>query len=148
MSVTIITTSEKKLKIVFLCTGNSCRSQIAQGWARHLKSDVIEAYSAGVAPASAVNHRAIEVMKEVGVDISGQKPKHINDLNDINFDYAFTLCGHAAETCPVFTRAKVIHNGFDDPSFMQGDEKEIMTAFRQLRKDIRVFIEKMPGNLK
>ena len=142
-----MTADKKKLKIVFLCTGNSCRSQIAEGWARHLKSDVIEAYSAGVAPANAVNHRAIEVMKEVGVDISGQKPEHIDDLGDINFDYAITLCGHAAKTCPVFTRARVIHNGFDDPSFVQGDEEEIMAAFRQLREDIRVFIEKMPGNL-
>ena len=142
-----MTADKEKLKIVFLCTGNSCRSQIAQGWARHLKSNVIEAYSAGVAPASAVNHRAIEVMKEVGVDISGQKPEHIDDLNDIDFDYAITLCGHAAETCPVFTRAKVIHNGFDDPSFMQGEEKDIMAAFRQLRKDIKAFIEGMPENL-
>ena len=142
-----MTENEEKLKIVFLCTGNSCRSQIAQGWARHLKSDVINAYSAGVAPASAVSHRAIEVMREVGVDISGQKPKHIDDLGGIGFDYAITLCGHAAKTCPVFTRAKVIHNGFDDPSFMQGDEEEIMAAFRQLREDIQVFIEKMPDNL-
>ena len=142
-----MTVDKEKLKIVFLCTGNSCRSQIAQGWAKHLKSDTIEAYSAGVAPASAVSHRAIEVMKEVGVDISGQKPKHIDDLNDIDFDYAITLCGHAAETCPVITGARVIHNGFDDPSFVQGDEEEIMATFRQLREDIRVFIEKMPGNL-
>ena len=92
--------SGEKTKILFLCTGNSCRSQMSEGWAKHLKSDVIEAYSAGVAP-HGIDPRAVAVMAEAGVDISGHRSKDVAELMDVPFDYVVTLCGGAAETCPV-----------------------------------------------
>ena len=139
--------TEDKIKVLFLCTGNSCRSQIAEGWARHLKSDVIEAYSAGIYPVG-VNPRTIKVMAEAGVDISGHTSKHIDTLAGLNFDYVVTLCDNAREQCPIFPRpTECIHRLFADPSFMSGSEEEIMAAFRTLRHDIRAFIETMPGSL-
>ncbi|MEZ0267827.1 MAG: arsenate reductase ArsC, partial [Phycisphaerae bacterium] len=104
-----------KLNVMFLCTGNSCRSQMAEGWARHLKGDVIDAYSAGVDP-HGMNPRAIRAMAEAGVDITAQSSKHVRDLPPVTFDYVVTVCGHANETCPVFPGAtRVVHVGFDDP---------------------------------
>jgi len=144
-----------KIKILFLCTGNACRSQIAEGWARHLKDDVIDAYSAGIIPAG-LSSRAAEVMAEAGVDISQQYSKHIDDLQGIDFDYVITLCDNVRElgstsslyNCPVFPgKAKMIHRGFDDPSFMFGTEQEIMTAFRRTRDRIRAYVETLPGSL-
>ena len=138
---------KEKIKVLFLCTGNSCRSQMAEGWARHLKGDVIEAYSAGVNPAS-LSRRAVRVMADAGVDISGQKSKHIDDVIGIQFDYVVTVCNNAREHCPVFPgRAKRIHKTFEDPSFVQGTKNEIMAAFTKTRDQIRLFIEKMPENL-
>src|SRR5689334_5895664 len=102
-----------KPKVLFLCTGNSCRSQMAEGWARHLKSDQIEAYSAGVEP-HGMNPKAMQVMAEAGADISGQSSKHVDSLANVAFDYVVTVCGHANETCPMFPgKAKIIHVGFD-----------------------------------
>ena len=136
-----------KIKILFLCTGNSCRSQIAEGWARHLKSDVIEAYSAGVSPGG-INTRAIAVMADAGVDISMQMPKHVDTLLGVDFDYVITLCDNAREQCPLFPgQPRRIHRLFEDPSFMVGSEEEIMAAFRTLRNDIRAFIETLPETL-
>src|SRR5271169_6034821 len=104
-----------KLKVLFLCTGNSCRSQMAEGWARALKSDTVEPFSAGVAP-HAIDPRAVKVMAEVGVDISGQRSKHVSELNDIAFDLVVTVCDQANEACPVFPgKTKRLHVGFDDP---------------------------------
>ena len=104
-----------KLKVLFLCTGNSCRSQMAEGWARHLKGDAIDAYSAGTDP-HGMNARAIAAMGEAGVDITGQRSKHVDELKDVPLDYVVTVCGHANETCPVFPgKTKVVHVGFDDP---------------------------------
>src|SRR5437016_12365020 len=104
-----------KLKILFLCTGNSCRSQMAEGFARALKSDVIDAYSAGVEP-HGMNPRAVRAMAEAGVDITGQRSKHVDELNDIPLDYVVTVCDHAHETCPLFPgKTRVVHVGFDDP---------------------------------
>jgi arsenate reductase len=138
---------EDKIKILFVCTGNACRSQIAEGWARHLKSGVIDAYSAGISPGQ-LNTRAIAVMAEAGVDISQQYSKHIDDLSGVDFDYVITLCDNARELCPVFpSKTKMIHRGFDDPSFMFGTEQEIMAEFRKLRDEIRAFIETLPGSL-
>ena len=91
----------KKLKILFLCTGNSCRSQMAEGWVRHLKADVIEPYSAGI-ETHGLNPSAVKVMVEVGVDISSHRSKLVSDLNDIKFDYVVTVCEHASENCPIF----------------------------------------------
>jgi len=91
----------ERLKVLFLCTGNSCRSQMAEGWAKKLKSDMIDAYSAGVSP-HGMNPRAILAMKEAGVDISMHSSKHVDTLAEVVFDYVVTVCGHANETCPVF----------------------------------------------
>ncbi len=139
--------AKDRIKVLFLCTGNSCRSQIAEGWARHLKDDVIEPYSAGIHPIG-VNPRAIKVMAEAGVDISAQKSEHIDELPGIDFDYVITLCDNARGHCPVFGgRAKVIHKPFDDPYFASGNEEQILTTFRKVRDDIRTFVETMPESL-
>jgi arsenate reductase len=137
-----------KLKILFMCTGNSCRSQMAEGWARKLKSDCIETFSAGVYPV-AISLRAIKVMAEVDVDISGQYPKHVNDLLNIDFDYVITLCDNAREVCPVYPgKTKMIHKPFSDPSFLTGSDETVMDAFRKVRDEIRDFILSLPESLK
>jgi len=139
--------AKEKIKVLFICTGNSCRSQIAEGWARQLKSDVIEAYSAGIRPIG-VNSRTIKVMAEAGVDISGRTSKHVYDLVGIDFDYVVTVCDNARQHYPMFPgRTKHIHKSFDDPYFATGSEGEIMTAFRRTRDDIRAFIETLPESL-
>lgn len=133
-----------KLKVLFLCTGNSCRSQMAEGWAHALKSDSIEAYSAGVDP-HGMNQRAIAVMKEAGVDITGQRSKHVDELKAVPFDYVVTVCGHANETCPMFPgKTKVVHVGFDDPPQLAKDvksEDEALSHYRRVRDEIKTFIE-------
>jgi arsenate reductase len=129
--------SQKKIKILFLCTANSCRSQMAEGWARHLKSEIIEPYSAGVAPAK-INSRAIAVMKEAGVDISRQHSKHVEELASINFDYVVTVCDNAREQCPVFTgKANVLHAAFEDPAVATGTPEEVLNVFRKIRDQIK-----------
>lgn len=133
-----------KLKILFLCTGNSVRSQIAEGWARQLKGDIIEPYSAGI-KAYGVNPYAIKVMQEVGVDISTQRSKLVEEIKDIEFDYVITVCSNANESCPVFpSETWIVHVGFDDPSKVTGTDEEILEAFRKLRDEIKGFIEKLP----
>jgi arsenate reductase len=138
------------LKVLFLCTGNSCRSQMAEGWAVGLRSDVIEAYSAGVEPRS-VDPRAVAVMAEAGVDISGQRSKDVDELMDVPFDYVVTLCGGAAESCPVFPgKAKRLHVGFDDPPAFARDavsEDEVLVIYRRVRDEIRAFVETLPEGL-
>lgn len=139
--------TKKQIKVLFLCTGNACRSQMAEGWARHLKSDVIEAYSAGVWPAG-VSSRAIQVMAEAGVDISSQTSDHVDDFTTIDFDYVITLCDNAKEQCPVFGgNARMIHRAFDDPTFVMGSEEAITAAFRQTRDQIKAFVEMLPESL-
>jgi arsenate reductase len=139
--------SAEKLKILYLCTGNSCRSQMAEGWTRHLKSDAIAAYSAGVEP-HGIDSRAVKVMAEVGVDISGQASKHLDTLEDIEFDYVITLCDHANETCPLFFgKTRRLHMGFDDPPKLAADtasEEEAMAHYRRVRDEIKRFVEKLP----
>jgi arsenate reductase len=133
-----------KLKVLFLCTGNSCRSQMAEGWAKTLRSDSIEAYSAGVEP-HGMNARAVKVMAESGVDISGHHSKHVDELKDITFDYVVTVCDHANEACPIFPgRTKVIHVGFDDPPRLAQTAKtqeEALGHYRRVRDEIRGFVE-------
>ena len=140
----------KKLKVMFLCTGNSCRSQMAEGWARALKGDVIEAYSAGVEP-HGMNGRAVAVMGEAGVDISGQRSKHVEEIKDVPFDYVVTVCDHAHETCPLFPGdTKVVHVGFEDPPRLAkgaGSEEEALGHYRRVRDEIRKFVETLPGSL-
>ncbi len=139
-----------KLKVLFLCTGNSCRSQMAEGWCRHLKGDVIEAYSAGI-ETHGLNPHAVEVMAEAGVDISGQKSQHVDAFKDVAFDYVVTVCGHANENCPMFPgKAKVIHVGFDDPPALAKQaktEQEALDCYRRVRDEIRAFIETLPEGL-
>lgn len=139
-----------KLKVLFLCTGNSCRSQMAEGWARQLKGDVIEAYSAGVEP-HGMNERAMRVMAEAGADISGQRSKHVDELKDVPFDYVVTVCDHAHDTCPLFPgKTKVVHVGFDDPPRLAKDAKgedEALAPYRRVRDEIRAFVETLPQSL-
>ncbi len=139
-----------KLKVLFLCTGNSCRSQMAEGWAHHLKSDVIEPYSAGV-EIHGMNPNAVKVMSEAGVDITGQRSKHVNELMDVPFDYVVTVCDNANETCPVFPgKVKRVHVGFDDPPRLAktaANEEEALSHYRRVRDDIRRFVEGLPGGL-
>lgn len=142
--------SDIKLKILFLCTGNSCRSQMAEGWARALKSDVVEAYSAGI-ETHGLNPNAVNVMKEAGVDISAHKSECVDDLLGIDFDYVVTVCNNAHETCPIFPgKAKVIHVGFDDPPALAANaktEEEQLTHYRRVRDEIRKFVERLPDSL-
>lgn len=140
----------KRLKVLFLCTGNSCRSQMAEGWARALKGDVIEAYSAGI-ETHGLNPNAVKVMAEAGVDISGHTSKNVETLLDVPFDYVVTVCGHANETCPMFPgKAKVVHVGFDDPPALarqvEGEEAKL-ACYRRVRDDIRAFVERLPEAL-
>lgn len=139
-----------KKRILFLCTGNSCRSQMAEGWTRALKSDQFEAYSAGVVR-HGMNLRAVAVMAEAGVDITGQSSKTVEDLPKVDFDYVVTLCGHAAESCPFFpATVKRIHKGFDDPPSLAigaETEEEVLVHFRRVRDEIKVFVEGLPGSL-
>jgi arsenate reductase len=138
-------TSQRK-KVLFLCTGNSCRSQIAEGYARALKPQTIAAYSAGIV-AHGQNPYAIRVMAEDGVDITSQQSKTLQSLLDagINFDIVYTVCGHADENCPVFPgQTTVIHHGFDDPPKLARDarsEEEALSHYRRVRDEIRAWIE-------
>ncbi len=110
-------------KILFLCTGNASRSQMAEGWVKKLKSDSLEAYSAGVEP-HGMNARAVKVMAEAGVDISGHHSKHVDELKAVTFDYVVTVCDHANETCPIFPgKVKRLHVGFDDPPRLAKEAK-------------------------
>jgi len=135
---------------LFLCTGNTCRSQMAEGWTRHLKGDLFEPYSAGLTPGE-VAPRAVKAMAEEGVDISGQRSKDMEEVMSIEFDYVVTLCDHASETCPVFPGgAQVAHKSFDDPPRLaegSGDEEEALRHYRRVRDEIKQFIEGLPDNL-
>jgi len=138
---------QPKLKILFLCTGNSCRSQMAEGWAHHLKGDVVEPWSAGLEK-HGLNPHAVKVMAQAGVDISGQYSKTLDELSDVNFDWVVTVCGHAHETCPLFPGdAKVIHVGFDDPPRLAREESDADKAlehYRRVRDEIRAFVATLP----
>ena len=139
-----------KTRMLFLCTGNSCRSQMAEGWTWALKGDVIEAYSAGVEP-HGMNPLAIKVMAEARVDISKQWSKHIDELKDVPLDYVVTVCDHANETCPVLpTKTKKVHVGFDDPPRLaktSKDEQEALGHYRRVRDEIRQFVADLPESL-
>lgn len=140
----------ERLRVLFLCTGNACRSQMAEGWARHLKGDVIEAWSAGVVPAG-LDPRAVRVMAEAGVDIAHHQSKHVDALKDVDFDYVVTVCDHAREVCPVFPRGtRQMHVGFDDPPWLARDaktEEEALVHYRRVRDQIRAFIQTLPEAL-
>ncbi|MBN1981555.1 MAG: arsenate reductase ArsC [Chitinivibrionales bacterium] len=140
-----------KIKILFLCTGNSCRSQMAEGWARHLKGDLIEPYSAGI-ETHGLNPNAVTVMAEAGVDISHHRSKHLNEVKDIAFDWVITVCDSANEQCPLFPgTVKRYHVSFDDPPKLSKNaktEEEALSHYRRVRDEIRRFIEQLPERMK
>ncbi len=146
----MIKKKKKKLKVLFLCTGNSCRSQMAEGWVRRLKSNEIKPYSAGI-KARGLDRQAVKVMSEAGVDIAGQKSKNVTEFMNIDFDYVVTLCGDAKETCPVFPgKTKVIHKGFYDPPRLARkakDKEEALNHYRRVRDEIKKFVRKLPKNI-
>ena len=137
----------EKTKILFLCTGNSCRSQMAEGWARALKAPSVEAYSAGI-ETHGLNPLAVKAMAEAGVDISGQRSKTVDQLAGVAFDLVVTVCGHAHEHCPIFPgRTRVVHVGFDDPPRLAAaarSEAEALPHYRRVRDEIRAFVERLP----
>jgi len=137
-------------KIIFICTGNSCRSQMAEGWAKYLKKDLFQSFSAGIEKHK-LDPLAIQVMAEEGIDISKQKPKLISELEDNRFDYVITICEDANSNCPVFPgKGKRIHHGFDNPPKIAKTletQADILSLYRRVRDEIREFISKMPSNL-
>lgn len=145
---------KERLKVLFLCTGNSCRSQMAEAWTQALKNDQIEAYSAGI-EIHGLNPSAVKVMAEAGVDISHQKSKHVDDFKDMKLDVVVTVCKNAHETCPYFmTPCRVVHVGFDDPPKMaetlaeKGMNKEKqLDCYRRVRDEIKLFVKGLPDKL-
>ena len=133
-----------KAKILFLCTGNSCRSQMAEGFTRALRSGDMEAYSAGVVR-HGMNPLAVKAMAEAGVDITGQSSKTVEDLPAREFDWIITLCGHASENCPYFPgKARRMHAGFDDPPALAkgaASEEEALAHYRRVRDEIKAFVQ-------
>lgn len=143
--------TQSKIKVLFLCTGNSCRSQMAEAWARSLAGDLIEPFSAGIEK-HGLDPRAVRVMAEVGVDVSSQYSKTIDELGGEEFDYVITVCDHAKESCPLFPgRAKVLHAGFEDPPMLAADEEseeDKLEHYRRVRDEIRAWVENLPMLLK
>ncbi len=139
VAVRVVVKLKIMTKILVLCTGNSCRSQIAEGYLRHFAGNKAEIYSAGV-ETHGVNPRAIETMKEDGIDISNQTSNNVSEYQNIDFDYVITVCDNARERCPHFpTKAVKIHQNFPDPAKAQGTETEIMNEFRQVREMIKKY---------
>lgn len=138
-------------KILFLCTGNSCRSQMAEGWVKHLLGDKVAAYSAGI-ETHGLNSSAVQVMAEAGVDISNHISQHIDELSYIEFDTIITVCGHAKESCPIFpARSQVIHIGFADPPKLAkeveqsgGNDQAQLDCYRKVRDEIKNFVLTLP----
>ena len=142
--------NQAKPKVLFLCTGNSCRSQMAEGWTRAMWGDLMDAYSAGI-ETHGLNPNAVKVMAEANIDISGHQWKLVDDLMAIKFDLVVTVCDHAHETCPMFPGGgKVIHVGFDDPPKLaesaETDEAKL-DCYRRVRDEIKAFVETLPDFL-
>lgn len=136
----------EKKKILFICTQNSARSQMAEGLLRSMYGDRYEVFSAGAAPFR-VNPFAIEAMRKDGFDISGHRSKSIDEFTDLEIDYAITVCDNARETCPYFPKAKVvIHHNFSDPAAVTGSDKIILSEFERVRDEIRIWIEEVVAN--
>ena len=139
-----------KKRVLFLCTGNSCRSQMAEGWARLLHPDLIEAYSAGIEK-HGMDMLAVQAMSEADVDISAQRSKLLDELDSLEFDYVITLCDHANESCPIFPgQAKILHHGFDDPKTLTSPEQPDharIEPYRRVRDEIRLFVAELESLL-
>ena len=134
-----------KKRVLILCTGNSARSQMAEGLLRHDAGDRFEVESAGTRPGH-VRPEAITVMKELGIDISGHRSKHVQEFENQSFDYVLTVCDNANESCPVFPgHLNRIHKGFEDPAALQGTEKERLVLFRRVRDEIREYLKVFPS---
>lgn len=140
----------ERIRILFLCTGNACRSQMAEGWVNHLKSDLIEAQSAGI-ETHGLNPLAVRAMAEAGVDIAHHRSKLARDFIGQPWDFVVTVCGHAHESCPYFPGpVKIVHVGFDDPPTLARDEPDeaaAMVHYRRVRDEIRTFVESLPDAL-
>jgi len=145
-----IVNDAKRLKILFLCTGNSCRSQMAEGWARALRSEAIEAFSAGV-ETHGMNPNAVKVMAESGVDISGHHSKLVTELPGVFFNFVVSVCDQARQSCPVFPGpTQVVDHGFDDPPALAKNattEDEVLGHYRRVRDEIKQFVLTLPGSL-
>jgi arsenate reductase (thioredoxin) len=140
----------KKPRVLFLCTGNSCRSQMAEGFCRYYKSKELEPYSAGIEK-HGLNKYAVKVMKKIGIDVSNNKSKTLSELSNTCFEYVITVCDHANETCPFFpAKIKVIHHRFDDPPKLAEqltDNEAILAIYRRVRDEIKNLILMLPDNL-
>jgi arsenate reductase len=138
-----------KPKILILCTGNSCRSQMAEGILRAAAGDLVEVYSAGSKPAGYVHPKAIQVLREIGIDISGHASKHLEDFLDQKITTVITVCGNADQACPMFPgQVNRYHWGFDDPAHATGTEEEILAEFSRVRDQIRLVFEAYAAGLK
>ena len=132
-----------KINIMFLCTGNSCRSQMAEGWARKYWGEEFNVFSAGTNK-HGMNERAMKVMKEAGVDLGSHFSKTLEELPPVTFDFVITVCGHAHENCPYFPGGKVVHAGFEDPPSLtktMTNEEEILGVYRRVRDEIESFVK-------
>lgn len=137
------------MNILFLCTGNSCRSQMAEGWGKHLKSDQYNFFSAGT-KSHGLNPMAVKVMAEAGIDISKNESKTVEDLSEVSMDIVFTVCSDAHETCPIFPGGKVIHVGFEDPPRLTeglNDEAEVLRVYRRVRDEIKEMVLEIEKHL-
>ncbi|MEN8209033.1 MAG: arsenate reductase ArsC [Candidatus Fermentibacteria bacterium] len=141
---------QNRIKILFLCTGNSCRSQMAEGFCKHLSYTWIDCFSAGIVK-HGLNPLAVKVMSEIGIDISNHLSKTVDEIDEKNFDYVITVCGHANENCPYFPAGTgIIHRGFDDPPRLAENaetEEEALQYYRRVRDEIRNFILEFPDIL-
>lgn len=138
-----------KPQVLILCTGNSCRSHLAEGILRAAAGDLIDVHSAGSKPAGYVHPKAIQVMQEIGLDISGHRSKHMNDFLAQRIDTVITVCGNADQACPMFPGQVHRHHwGFDDPAHATGTEEEILAAFRRVRDQIKLVFEAYAAGLR
>lgn len=142
--------AQGKSSILFICTGNSCRSQIAEGWTRHLLADQIEPYSSGIV-AKGLNPHVVRVMAEVGIDIRQQKSQALDEIGDLNPDHVITVCANAHENCPIFRgNTRVTHVGFDDPPTLAKSaetEEESLAYYRRVRDEIGEFVKTIPERI-
>ncbi len=143
-----MTTEQEKIRILFVCTGNACRSQMAEAWAIALKSDRIDVSSAGTHPAGTLSSRVVQVMSEAGVDMSDHWSKPIDYWAGITFDYVITLCDHAKEYCPEFVLpTRMVHHPMPDPMGIIGMDKQTMDVFRRTRDKIKAYVTSLPDKL-
>jgi arsenate reductase (thioredoxin) len=140
---------ENKPLVLILCTGNSCRSHLAEGILRSAAGDLVAVASAGSKPAGYVHPKSIEVMREIGIDISGHTSKHLEEFLGRNVDTVITVCGNADQACPMFPgQVNRFHWGFDDPAHATGGEEEVLAEFRRVRDQIRLVFEAYAAGLK